>query len=119
MLITKLISYLSTALTSGQDQIFVGVEAPEDITGYVLLDQTGSSNSNHITTTTFAIQSYGASLYEAILLNEKVKAAMVGFAEEPEISSVRLETDYNFTNTATKQYRWQAVYQITHYLGGI
>ena len=118
-MITKLISYLSTALSSGQDTVFVGIEAPSDYTGYVLIDQTRSSNSNHIMTTTIAIQSYGASLYEALLLNERVKTAMVGFAGEPEISSVKLETDYNFTNTATKQYRWQAVYQITHYLGGI
>ena len=118
-MITKLISYLSTALSSGQDTVFVGIEAPSDYTGYVLIDQTRSSNSNHIMTSTIAIQSYGASLYEALLLNEQVKAAMVGFAGEPEISSVKLETDYNFTNTATKQYRWQAVYQITHYLGGI
>ncbi len=118
-MITKLISYLSTALSSGQDTVFVGIEAPSDYTGYVLIDQTRSSKSNHIMTTTIAIQSYGASLYEALLLNEQVKAAMVGFAGEPEISRVKLETDYNFTNTATKQYRWQAVYQITHYLGGI
>jgi hypothetical protein len=124
MLLPTLISYLSTALitdagTSEENEVFVGVEAPSEYTGYVLVDQTGSSTSNHITTTTVAIQSYGATLYEALLLNEQVKAAMVGFAEKSEISSVKLETDYNFTNTATKQYRWQAVYHITHYLGGI
>ena len=50
-----------------------------------------------------------------MLLNDEVKDAMVGFAELDEITRVELETDYNFTNTATKQYRWQAVYQITHY----
>lgn len=118
-MITKLISYLSTALSTGQNTVFVGIEAPADYTGYVLVDQTGSSNSNHIMTTTVTIQSYGASLNGALLLNEQVKTAMVGFAGEPEISSVKLESDYNFTNTETKQYRWQAVYQITHYLGGI
>ena len=118
-MITKLISYLSTALSTGQNTVFVGIEAPADYTGYVLVDQTGSLNSNHIMTTTVTIQSYGASLYGALLLNEQVKTAMVGFAGEPEISSVKLESDYNFTNTETKQYRWQAVYQITHYLGGI
>lgn len=124
MIIKKLIAYLTTALitgygTSEQNDVYVGVEAPAELTGYVLIDQTGSSTSNHITTTTVAIQSYGASLYEALLMNERVKAAMVGFIGEPYVASVTLETDYNFTNTATKQYRWQAVYQITHYLGGI
>ena len=51
----------------------------------------------------------------AMVLNDTVASAMVGFAELDEITRVELETDYNFTNTATKQYRWQAVYQITHY----
>ena len=118
MILPKLISYLSTQLSSGGTSIYVGMEAPEQLSGYVLIDQTGSSTSNHITTTTIAVQSYGSSLYNALLLNESVKTAMFKFVEEPEISSVKLETDYNFTNTATKQYRWQAVYEITHYLGG-
>ena len=93
----------------------VVMEAPEQTKGYVLIDQTGSSRTNHIITTTFAIQSYGASLYDAMVLNDEVKDAMVGFAELDEITRVELETDYNYTNTATKQYRWQAVYLITHY----
>lgn len=114
MILPKLISYLSENL----EPVFVGMEAPEELTGYVLIDQTGSRTSNHITTTTVAVQSYGSTLYNALILNEQVKTVMLGFVEEPEISSVKLETDYNFTNTATKQYRWQAVYQITHYLGG-
>ena len=81
MIIPKLIDYLSDNL-----EVFVGLEAPEQTTGYVL--------------------------------NRTVQDVMLSFVEEPEVSSVKLETDYNFTNTATKQYRWQAVYQITHYLGG-
>lgn len=113
MILFKLIEYLTEHL-----DVYVGVEAPEAVSGYVLLDQTGSSNRNHITTATVAVQSYGASLEEAIRLNESVKAVMLGFVEEDEVSRVKLETDYNFTNTATKQYRWQAVYEITHYLGG-
>lgn len=113
MILFKLIDYLTKNL-----DVYVGVEAPESTSGYVLLDQTGSSNRNHITTTTIAVQSYGSSLEDAIRLNESVKAVMLNFAEDSEVSRVKLETDYNFTNTATKQYRWQAVYEITHYLGG-
>ncbi len=113
MIIKALLDYLGEQLG-----VYVGLEAPEQTFGYVLIDQTGSSTSNRITTTTIAIQSYGQSLYGAYELNERVKAAMNGFVEISEVASVRLETDYNFTNTATKQYRWQAVYQITHYLGG-
>lgn len=111
MIIPDLIDFLSEELPG----TFVGMEAPEDTTGYVLIDQTASSRRNHIITTTVAIQSYGSSLVDAFLLNETVKGKMEDFLDEEGITRVSLETDYNFTNTATKQYRWQAVYQITHY----
>ena len=110
MIIKDLLDYLGTQLSVG-----VYTEAPEQLTDYVLLDQTATSNMNHITTTTIAVQSYGASLYNAMVLNESVKAAMESFAELAQVTKVKLQTDYNFTNTATKQYRWQAVYNITHY----
>lgn len=110
MIETILISHLSDAL-----DVFVGMEAPEQVTDYVLVDKTGSSRRNHIITSTFAIQSYGASLYEALQLNERVEEAMDGLLELNSIVKVELETDYNYTKTASKQYRWQAVYNITHY----
>lgn len=110
MIAKTLLDYLSSVL-----DVPVVMEAPEQVTDYVLIDQTGSSRMNHITTTTLALQSYGATLYEAMLLNKEVEEAMDGFAELGEVTRVELNTDYNFTNTATKQYRWQAVYQITHY----
>lgn len=110
MIAKTLLDYLDQTL-----DVPVVMETPAQTSDYVLIDQTGSSRTNHIITTTFALQSYGESLYEAMLLNQMVEAAMDGFAELDEITRVELETDYNFTNTATKQYRWQAVYQITHY----
>lgn len=90
-------------------------EAPAQITSYVLIDKTGSSRRNTIVTSTFAIQSYGASLLEAAELSKTVEGVMDSFWREDGITRVELDTDYNFTNTATKQYRWQAVYRITHY----
>lgn len=114
MILFKLIEYLT-----GELDVYVGVSAPKSTSGYVLIDQTGSNNRNHITTTTVAVQSYGASLEDAIRLNERVKSALLDIVNEDEISGVKLINDYNFTNTATKQYRWQAVFEITHYLGGI
>lgn len=95
--------------------IDVYMEQPSEATNYVLIDQTGSSRTNHITTTTIALQSYAPSLYEAMVLNDRVKGAMERFATLSEVARVELDTDYNFTNTTTKQYRWQAVYLITHY----
>ena len=110
MIAKDLLDYLNNTLN-----VPAYMEQPEELTDYVLLDQTGTSRTNHIITTTIAVQSYGPSLYEAMLLNESVKEAMEGFLTLGNVTRVELETDYNFTNTTTKQYRWQAVYNITHY----
>lgn len=110
MIIQDLVLFLNEKMSVG-----VYTEQPEQLTGYILLDQTGSSRKDFIVTTTIAIQSYGDSLYNAMLLNEALKEAMVDFQAEPNVTRVELQTDYNYTNTASKQYRWQAVYLITHY----
>ena len=110
MIAKTLLDYLANQLDIG-----VYMEQPEQLTDYVLIDQTGTSRANQIITTTIAIQSYGSSLYDAMVLNDRVAKAMENFVLLNEVARVELETDYNFTNTATKQYRWQAVYLITHY----
>jgi len=86
-------------------------QPPEE---YVLLEKTSSSTKDMITTSTFAIQSYASTLYKASLLNEQVKEIMNRADTLVDVSSSSLNTDYNYTNTAAKQYRYQAVYEITH-----
>ena len=83
-------------------------------TKYVLIEKTGSSNENHIQSATIAIQSYAESLQGAIDLNDEVKAIMDSFWEHYSIYSCDLNSDYNFTDTETKRYRYQAVYDITY-----
>lgn len=96
----------------------VWMEVPEDRPDpdeYVLLEKTGSGRYNHLSTATFAIQSYAQSMYDAAQLNEAVKAAMDQLPQLDEVSRSSLNSDYNFTDTTKKQYRYQAVYDITHY----
>ena len=81
---------------------------------YILVEKTGSSAENYINSATVAIQSYAGSLYKAAALNEKVKGAMNGLSVLDEISSSKLNTDYNFTNTDKKQYRYQAIYDLVY-----
>lgn len=82
---------------------------------FVTLEKTGSGSKNKIKEATFAIQSHADTLLAAAQLNENVKAVMDGFAELDEVCRCKLNTDYNFTDTSTKTYRYQAVYDITHY----
>ena len=82
---------------------------------FVRIEKTGSSRSNHIFTATIAIQSYSNTLYGAALLNEKVKEAMANIITLDVITSEDLNSDYNFTDTSTKQPRYQAVFDLVHY----
>lgn len=84
----------------------------------VVIEKTGSSG-NYIKTSTFAVQSYGASLLDAMELNEYVKEiifdGLTGLISIDDILRVELNSDYNFTDTTTKKYRYQSVINITHY----
>lgn len=82
---------------------------------YIILEKTGSSRSNFIQTSTIAVQSYGSSLHKAAELNETVKTVMDALVELDEVCRIELNSDYNYTDPKTKQYRYQAVYHITHY----
>ena len=82
---------------------------------FFVLEKTGSSMDNHITRSTFAIQSYAPSMLKAAELNETVKNLMDDIVALDEIVRSEINTDYNYTDTTKKQYRYQAVYDITHY----
>lgn len=82
---------------------------------YVLVEKAGSSVTDHIPKATIIIQSYGKSLLKAARLNERVKYIMLGITSLNSVSKCELNSDYNYTSTATKKYRYQAIYEIVHY----
>ena len=82
---------------------------------FVLFEKTSSAKRNHITSATFAFQSYAPSMYEAAKLNEEVKRVVESMIELNEIGHIGLNADYNFTDTETKEYRYQAVFDINYY----
>ena len=82
---------------------------------YVLIEKTGSGKKDHILSATLTIQSYSMSLCGAALLNEKVKEKMEKITELDDICKCDLNSDYNYTDTNRKKYRYQAVFDIVHY----
>lgn len=87
-------------------------DAPER---YVLIDKIGSAKSNHLPSATIAFQSYAESKYQAALLNKELKEVVESMVELDEIRGLTLDNDYNFTDTTTKEYRYQAVFDIRYY----
>ena len=76
----------------------------------------GRSGENHISRARLAVQSYAPSLAGAMALNREAYNVMNDLLlGDPAVSRVSLVSDYDFTDTATKRYRWQAIYEITYY----
>ena len=104
------LDYLNDALN-----VPVYMEMPEDKPDrFVLIEKTGSSRENYIDFATITIQSYAESLYYASALNEDVKQAMDDIIALDTVSRAELNSDYNFTDTETKRYRYQAVYDLVY-----
>lgn len=82
---------------------------------FVVLSKTDSSQENLVVTSMFVADSYAESLLEAARLNEQVKAAMDNLIELDDISSSKRGGDYPLLDNKNKCYRYQAVYNITHY----
>lgn len=108
------LNYLKSALT-----VPIEMEKPTDATEFVLIEKTGGGQSDHVESATFAIQSWSDSLYKAAELNDKVKEAMLGdgtntygITADTSISKCSLNSDYNYTDTMTKSYRYQAVFDL-------
>lgn len=111
MIEKTILDYLNSTLS-----VPAYMEEPEQPPeSYVLVEKTGSRSENRIKESTIAIQSYGTSLYKAAILNEAVLFVMENSITLPDICRCSLNSDYNFTDSETHRYRYQAVFELTHY----
>lgn len=106
-----ILDHLTSAGVTAYMEIPEGGGAPP----FCVVERTGGGEENHLRHATVAIQSYGASLYLAAELNQTIIGLMDGIAERPEIAACRLNSDYNFTDTTKKKYRYQAVFDLVYY----
>ena len=112
MIETALIRYLNDKLN-----VEAYAEYPEDAPAqFVLMEKSGSGIFDRLSRATIALQSYADDLLDAMKLNEQVKEAMDELPWEVDgVTRSKLNSDYNFTDTSTRKYRYQAVYDITYY----
>ena len=111
-----ILDYLNRCITESALGIKAYMERPANKpSSYVLIEKTGGGEDNHIKHSTLAIQSIGKTLYDAASLNESIKDFMRGAISLNEVAKVEINSDYNYTDTSTKEYRYQAVFDLTHY----
>lgn len=103
-------------LEANMTDIPVYMEKPIDPPDtYLVVTKTGSGMSNRIYSAMIVVQSYAPSKYEAAELNELVKTAMDSIVSLTSVSRCALNSDYDYTDTDTHEYRYQAVFDIVHY----
>ena len=90
-------------------------EEPDMPEEFIIIEKIGGNETNHIKKAVVAIKSYAGNLYRAMTINEKVKETMKRITALDQISKCSLNSDYNYTGTTRKKYRYQAVFDITYY----
>ena len=111
MIEARVRDYLTAALT---EPVFIDVPA-EPPSSYVTVERTGGGEEEHIRSAMIALQSYGSSKFEAATLHENVMSLMKAFADRDDISASDLNSEYDYTDTVTHRYRYQAVFDIIYY----
>ncbi len=112
MIIEKYICSYLNANSEAPAYCEVPEKAPER---FFIIEKFGSGVEDLITSATVAVQSYAGTKLAAAQLNEDLKGLMEHLAEEPEISRCKLNSDYDHTDTGSKRYRYQAVFDITFF----
>lgn len=83
---------------------------------YILVQRTAGGVTDLIKSARYAVKSISAvSKMRAAQMNEVVKEVMEDFETDPDISQCSLNSDYDFTNPVTKEYRYQAVFDIVYF----
>lgn len=79
---------------------------------YILFERTNAGQNNKINEYTIAFQFYDTSLLKACQLAEEITEKILNLVQFPEFSGIHINSGpYNFTDTETKEYRYQTVFQ--------
>ena len=113
MIEATVISYLGTE--TGIPTYAERPKKPES--EFIIIERTGAGEENLIKRVTIAVQSYADSMYRAAEINALVETAMEGIIELVNISKCKLNSSYNYTDTESRKYRYQAVFNI-YYMEG-
>lgn len=109
------ISHLATELKTTDVYAERPVNPPDE---YIIVEKTSSGETNHIQRATVAVQSISkTSLLNAAQTSKAVEKAMKKIIEVTDVSRCKLNSAYNFTDTGTREYRYQAVFDL-YYMEG-
>lgn len=82
---------------------------------FIVIEKTSGGRTNHVNRSTVAVQTYGENLLDAAEMSDDLKTWMFLLVSDPTVSAVVLNSEYNYTDTTTKRYRYQSIYDIVHF----
>lgn len=105
------LDYLAAA-----QQLPVYAEKPVNQDGeYILIEHIGGSEVNRIREATVVVQTIAGTLYRAAELAEEIRALMLGIVSLNSVFHCSVNAGpYNYTDTDTKEYRYQTVYTLNY-----
>lgn len=105
------IDYLSGALA-----VPVGPQAPEGPpASYCTVERRGGDEKDELQAALIAVHSIAPSLWEALTLSGQVKTAMKTLRYDcADVFSCRLTSEYNNTDSRTKEYRYTAIFRVVY-----
>lgn len=109
------IGFLSSQLYTND----VYAERPIDLPAeYYIVEKTAAGEENHIQKATVAVQSISSvSLLNAATMSKAAEKAMKSITSIAGIGKCQLNSAYNFTNPETREYRYQAIFDL-YYVEG-
>lgn len=91
------------------------MQEQDDEDRYYVVLKVGSGNVNRIDSAMIEVQSYAPSRYQAAQMNYAMIEAMDNIVTLDAIGSCKKNSDYDYTDTTKKGYRYQALFEIVHY----
>ncbi len=82
---------------------------------FVLLEKTSGGIENYIRNAVIRVRAFEESMYKAAELGEMIRKVLLYYAEDPLISSIRLNQEYNYTDVTAKRYCYQLLFDVTYY----
>lgn len=91
-------------------------EIPEEKPSeYIVVEKIDGGRINQINTSTLSVYAYADSLYKAVLLNERVKSALLNAIAIDDISSSKIGGENRSIDKANKEYRYETIINLYHY----
>lgn len=109
MIEITVLEHLESVLTTVPIVMEIPEKRPDE---FIVVTKTGGGEENHIRTAMIVLDCFSTSMVKAGQLCEDAIAAMNGLPAAADVSACKLNSSYNDTDVASKEYAYGALFDI-------